>query len=1005
MIQICRSIRVLALLHACLCCFLAAAQSDRVLGRYTSRRWSDAQGLANGRIASLAQTPDGYLWLGTERGVLRFDGLSFRAVPLPGSATAPPIMDLTVDRDGTLWVRTENAHLLRRAGDFFVSLLSPEQGEGAVVAVAPAQKHGVVLAGLSHGVAFMEGDRLSNLHTPKLSPILSIAQTDDGQLWMGTREGGLYRREGATLVQVEGTPDKKVNCVLAAPGAGVWIGTDRGLAHWNGNRAESQPLPAAMASSQVLAMIQDRERNLWVGTSEGLFRYTKTGAQWVLHNGLAVTALLQDREGDIWFGDGHTLERLRDTPIVSFTDLLPAETVKPGAVYVDTQQRVWVAPLQGGLLWMKDGAVHRVSMAGLAHDVVYSIDGHGDDIWLGRQRGGLTVLHMSGPVPTAHTWTQKDGLAQNSLFAVRVDQDGSVWACTLTRGVNRLRDNHFEHYDAPILGSHTVTAVAQTTDGTLWFASTKGLVSLSHNGWRQREGPPEISTLLADKHNGLWVGTANGLQYLDAEGHLSDPLPGSLKLSVTGLALDPRNTLWISTTNGVLTAAADASAPTSRQEKAFRRYGPSDGLVNQTGVSRSRSMVSDGDGRVWFATDGGLAATTGLASDQDVPALPRVEDVRADDTPLSVIDEVVTVPAGTRRLTLGFAGLDLRAPEQVNLRYQLAGFDKDWSVPSPRREASYTNLPPRRYRFRLAAQNSAGIWNEREADLPLRVQPTLLQRWDFRIACALLFLGLGVWIYRARLHFLVSQAEMRAEERLAERNRIARELHDTLLQGFLSVLMHLHVTVEEVPGSLPARTGLTRVLGMMDRVIEEARLAVQGLRQPDERVPHLASLFREFAEESGSTSLPAVEVEVIGTERPLRPAVSVEVAKLGSEAIANALRHSQAHAISVRLRFSRSGLSLEVVDDGVGMPPELLAHGRTGHFGLAGMRERARNLGARLHLASSPGQGTRLDLYVPARMAYQTSVEQPMRAPASQGPESAGKDQVRADDEPRFIRR
>jgi signal transduction histidine kinase/ligand-binding sensor domain-containing protein len=948
------------------------AQVDRVLGRYLARRWSEPQDISGGRIAGLAQTPDGYLWIGTETGLVRFDGLSFRPFAIPGIEERPRILDLTVDRDGLLWFRTEDARLFKYDGHTFSSVLSPEQGEAAVVALAPGMRHGLIFAGLTHGLSVLEGSSFRNLQSLEATRVVSIAQTDDGTLWLGMRYGGLYRSQGnAPPSSIASTFSGRVNCMLPAGGGQLWIGTDTGLANWDGHSAKSLQLFDGGAPIQVLAMVQDREGNLWAGTSEGLLRYTTAGTQWVRHNGVAVTALLRDREGDLWFGDGSVLERLRDTPLISYGPLSEGEGGKPGAVYADSSGKIWVAPLRGGLLWMRDGIVHPVDIAGIAKDVVYSIDGRGDEIWLGRQRGGLTRLQVQGETPTAKTWTEKEGLAQNSIYSVRVLEDGTVWACTLNRGVSRLESGRLTNYASSVVGSDTVLAIAQTTDRSVWFGTTKGLSVLKGNSWRQVTKTGELSVLLADAHNGLWVGGKDGLQYLDSQ-HVLHNTRG-VAGAITGLAFGRPGILWIGTSEGVSSTSADPQETMRGRPLPLRGYGPSDGLLSTSVINRARSMVQGEHDRVWLATEAGLAAGTGYLENDSVPAKAHIEEIRADESPLNLDTNEVEVPPGSGRVTFRLTGIDLRAPEHVLLRFRLDRFDKDWSAPTANREATYTNVPSGHYVFHVIAQNSQGQWDDAGTTLRIKVLPTLLERWDSRTAIFLLLVISGVLVYRSRLRFVVHQTEMRAEERLSERTRIARELHDTLLQSIAGAVLHLQAIDEEIPGTSPAHKGLGRIMQRMEDVTEEARLVVQGLRQEEEGSRALRDSFSRFVEMSGANNYPPVNVTVIGEELTLRPAVHAEIVRLGREAVMNAMRHAEATRLDVTLTYSKAEFHLCIEDNGKGIEPSHLAEGRAGHFGLAGMRERARDLGAYYKIESIAGKGTSVELSMPAKLAYKAA--------------------------------
>ena len=301
----------------------------------------------------------------------------------------------------------------------------------------------------------------------------------------------------------------------------LWIGTDNGLVRWDGKEVVNAAVPPGLKHAQILALGKDRESNTWVGTAEGLFRIDSGGvsSRDEEHRPLraGVTAIFEDREGNVWTGSAQGLERFRDTVFTTYSlpEGLPSES--NGPVYVDSDGRTWFAPSEGGLYWLKEGVVGRVKSAGLDGDVVYSVTGGGGELWVGRQRGGLTHLHYRDGTLTSETYTQAQGLSQNSVYAVHENHDGTVWAATLSGGVSRLKDGKFSNYtSADGLLSNSVASITEGPDGTMWFATPKGLSAFSNGRWRsftQRDGLPseDVISLLEDSTGTLWLGTARGL--------------------------------------------------------------------------------------------------------------------------------------------------------------------------------------------------------------------------------------------------------------------------------------------------------------------------------------------------------------------------------------------------------------------------------------------------------------------------------------------------------------
>jgi signal transduction histidine kinase len=332
----------------------------------------------------------------------------------------------------------------------------------------------------------------------------------------------------------------------------------------------------------------------------------------------------------------------------------------------------------------------------------------------------------------------------------------------------------------------------------------------------------------------------------------------------------------------------------------------------------------------------------------------------------------VKIPAGRQRITLGYAGLSLSVPERVRFRYSLDSFDRGWSEPTAAREAVYTNLGPGPYRFRVVASNADGIWNSDAATIDFEIEPVFWQTWWFRLS-ALLACILGTLVlYRLRVHQVAKGLNLRFEERLAERTRIAQELHDTLLQGFLSASMQLHVAVDRLPEDSPTKPPLSHILQLMGRVIEEGRNAVRGLRSSPSGSHDLEQAFSLIRQELAIEGEIDFRVIVEGRPQPLHPIIRDEVYRIGREAVVNAFRHSGAARIEVEVEYAVKQFRVLVRDNGRGMDSQVLQAGREGHWGLPGMRERAETIGARLHVWSSAISGTEVELSVPGHIAFRS---------------------------------
>ncbi len=738
----------------------------------------------------------------------------------------------------------------------------------------------------------------------------------------------------------------------------------------------------SLRQSQILSLIRDRDANLWVGTAGGLVRVNGNG---ISAKGVntqdqgTVTALFEDREGNLWVGTPRGIECLRDSAFVTYA--IPGQASESsGPIYIDQEDRVWFGPIEGGLKWMRGGEVQSIRSDLLHQDVVYSITGSKSELWIGRQQGGLTNLRNIGGSIVASTFTEKDGLAQNSVYTVHQSGDGTVWAGTLSGGVSRLQDGKIKTYTvADGLGANSIASIADAPDGTTWFATSGGLSELAKDHWRTyttREGLPtnDVSCILQDSSGILWIGTTGGLAFLKA-GHLSTGGAGreSLHESVLGIAQDRGGSLWIVTLNHVLRVSRAALLRGELRDEDIREYGLPDGLHGTEGVRRDRSVAEDLHGNIWLSMNRGLSVVVPSRADgESVPAIAHVETVAVDGNPVAM-EPAVRIPASHRRISFDYTGLSFAVPDRVRFRYRLDGFDQSWSEPVSSRRAIYTNLGPGTYRFRVVASNSYGLWNGSEAVVPFHIEPAFWQSWWFQLS-SILALACVTWLfYRLRLYQISRQFDMRVEERIGERTRIARELHDSLLQGFQGMLFHLQAAQNMLPERpQEAKQALDSVLDQGDQALAEARNAVQDLRSSstihDDLSEALAVAAEELAAQNGSVKF---RVLVEGKPRNLDPILRDEVYRFAREALRNAYSHAHANHIEAEITYADLRFVLRIRDDGTGIDPKILFSGsRAGHWGLPGMRERAKNFGGEMEVWSEGGAGTEVELTIPGSIAY-----------------------------------
>jgi signal transduction histidine kinase/ligand-binding sensor domain-containing protein len=1003
----------------CLVAQLDAIDPHRSISQYMSDTWTSEKGFPGGSVAAIAQTPDGYLWIGTDKGLTRFDGLTFRVVKNANPASFPigPVQALQTDSQGNLWILLQSTNILRyRDGRFE---LGHDQAQFGITAIGTGQNGGILFSSLAFGAltysggkfeifpatpndmtnsssatAAPAGDTLSTrlawstsiashrLADPN-SAVTSMAETADGKIWLGTRDKGLFYMVDGRVSAVPEQQSRKVTSLLPLPNGNLWIGTEDGVLEESGSNFTQAQVPPALRHVNVSAMLRDRDSNIWLATTAGLIRVN--GSEVSFAGSESTTALFEDREGNLWAGTPRGIERLRDSVFVTYS-LGDLQTESGGPIYVDAGGRTWFAPFDGGLHWLKDGRSEAVANDGLSRDVVYSIAGHNEDLWIGRQREGLTHLRYDRGTISTKTYTQADGLSQNSVYAVYQARDGSVWAATLSGGVNHYRDGRFKTYTTGNgLASDTVTSIAEDADGAMWFATLNGLNELSKDQWKLfsvQNGMPadDVNCLLADSAGILWVGTSSGLAFVkSSQVQVPAYTSSSLHEPILGLAEDRDGWLWIATSNQVLAAKRDKLLAGDISDADVREFGLQDGLRGVEGVKRQRSVFADSFGRVWFSMNRGISAVNAArAIANTAPAIVHIDGLSADGNAIDV-QQSVRIPPGGHRITFGYSGLSLSVPERVRFRYKLDGFDHNWSDPVSTREAAYTNLGAGSYRFRVIASNSDGLWNSVESSLPFEIRPMFWQTWWFRI-CALLFLMLAVLLFlRLRVVRLTRQMNLLFEERLAERTRIARELHDSLLQGFQGLMFRLQAVRNLLPEHpSEAVEALDVALDRADQAITEGRGTVEDLRHSPvvnhDIVEALGALGQELAPTQNNNGTALFRVLVEGKPRDLDPILRDDIYRIAREALRNAFRHAKAQNIEAEITYGQSQFCLRVRDDGDGIDPKIFRQGhRAGHWGLPGMRERAEQVGGHLEVWSEYGAGTEVELTVPASVAYASS--------------------------------
>lgn len=951
-----------------------ALEPTTPLANYSRQSWAMENGLPQNTIQALAQTQDGFLWLGTEAGLVRFDGVEFQTFDRNSTPALPgnDIRALLATKDGSLWIAT-NAGLARLL-DGTVRVYTTNDGLPAngILALLTMQSD-VVGVWTEQGLAQQVGDRFQTvrivdgfprtaLPSPGEDPdAIVFTQELPGKIQVtGFRsvvsfleEGERSRRPWGLSVGKE-LPGTRIQVVFADHEGSLWIGTNAGLVRWTKGKVERFPITDPLATASILALMEDREGNLWVGTeTSGLdilrdqrFRTLDT------RNGLPsdrITTVVEDASGTLWAGtqsDGVVALRPDESAPSGWavTRTLSVQNAMASNVILS------LAAAPNGDLWMgtPDG-LNRIhgghidtftSADGLPDDFIRSLMADKDgSVWIGTRRGlthwvDANELTGSSALPSPHmqTYTHANGLGSDLVGAMARDANGDLWVATLA-GLSRLHNNTIQNFTtANGLSSNVVTALLPRTDGTL-------VIGTQDRGW--------------DVWDGHKFSTATQA--------------GTGQTTIHAILDDDAGHLWFATDDGIARCDSGSSS-TGEFCSHWMEFGTADGLHSrETATNSHPSAWRARDGHLWFATPKGLVEVD--PSHFPVNALPppvALERFAIDDIaqPLHGADSRIEIPAGRVHFEFDYAGLSFVAPQKLRYRYMLEGFDRAWTEAGTRRAAYYTNIPPGKYTFRVQAANNDGIWNTTGAALSFELRPHFYQTLWFYVLLAALTAALIVAFLRGRLRR--ERREFQAV--LGERSRIAREIHDTLAQGYAGVSVQLEVLSELLRQHKvdAAASQLDKARDTVRHGLADARQSIWALRTQDTRETTLPVKLRRMAEAAQSSILTA-EFSLFGAYRPLPPETEKEIARIAQEAIHNVKKHAEATRLTVQLEYRTESIALEVRDDGRGGASEHRAGPSRGHFGFTGMKERAAAIGGTLEIASAPSEGTTIRLSAPAR--------------------------------------
>jgi len=813
-----------------------------------------------------------------------------------------------------------------------------------------------------------------------------IEEASNGHLLITTGEGflewdGLRAIPHPELAAQLGVKAADVFHVFEDSRGVTWFCTAKGVANWARGSMEKLA-PWGPHGHGVYRAYEDPSGVVWFTGAEGLFRGTTAGLE-LAAAGMNARSIYGDRDGNLWVGtNGDGLYRFQDRTVRMFTtaDGLPGKIAM--TVLATHDGTLWTGFNCGGLSRF-DGHSFRIykEKDGLLNSCVWSLgEDSNHDLWIGTYGGGVFHMHEG----RFTQYSKPEGLASDKVITILAARDGSIWCGTPGGGLSRIQNGHIHTYTKNDgLSANNILSLHQDRAGNIWAGTPKGVDRLTGDRFVNLSSLPKaiIYQIGEDRSGSLYFSVEFGKSVYRIENN--HVIGVASNLDVAQMAETEQGEMWF-TGNGTFHGpglsripAGGLDHPHEEDDPLDRaQFGPVDGMDLRMSDGRPDLAVTR-DGKLWVATEQGLAML-------DLRRLPRtdrkpaiyVREVTVGRNAQSPGQELV-IPPGTHHLELWFDAIEITSPERIRLQYRLDDVESEWLDPPTPTHAFYTNMPPGKHAFHIRACNRDGIWDRTGVVYYITQQPYFYETGWFRLAIVMAGLLLLWGLYRLRLRQATVRVTTRLEGRLAERSRIARELHDTLLQSFQGVVFLFQGAINLLPARPDeAKQRFEGALDQAEQAIIEGRDAVHEMRS-SEAASELSAAINVFAEELAASKTaegsPSINVRMQGTPKAVTSILYGEAYRIVVEALRNAFHHAQAHQIEAEIIYRERQLLLRVRDDGKGINEDILDHGSAGHFGLPGMRERAKLIGGSLEVRSNAGSGTEVELAIPSSIAYTKS--------------------------------
>lgn len=974
---------------------LRALDPAKSLTQYAHRIWGQEEGLFQPTIYSILQSRDGFLWLGTQDSLIRFDGIHFREFEAEVSGLHQTLIHaLAEDREGNVWVGSLGAGVARISPAGVLTRFTKKDGlPGDSVFCIDTDAKGGVWICTTDGLARFERGHFHTFTTADGLPsngIRATCEAADGTRWVAGFDFGLSRIQNGRFVPFDGALGslRGIDALDCAKDGSLWAGTPTGLIQIR-NGIGSPPgarLSARLFTTRdglpddaVSAIAEDAEGNVWIGTNDGISRYRNgVFSVYRTRDGLSHSSVLSlafDREGSLWAGTKDGLDQFADGKLTPYTTEDGMASNEAGPVIEDSSGHLWIGTLDRGLNSFDGDRFRHLTVAdGLLSNTILSLEVDREaDLWAGTASG---LNRLRNGVVVAR-YTQRDGLAGAQVNALFVDIEGTLWAGT-NKGLSRFDGRRFVPDRNPavargrqivaLAGGRTVRLFVSTDPADLYYTPAQRSQGIP-SGQDTASGHYPLDVLhpvacyyLDHARHAAWMGTLGSglLRWQNGKVTHVRVKDGLYDNRIYSILLDDRSNFWMASSKGIFRVTQkDLDDFADGKRRAVTSIPFTTGQLRfecRSGVQPAAWRTHDG--RLWFSTTSGLVVIdpNHLVTDPVPPPVAitavLVNGSRAlDQRPLDL-------KPSERNVEIRYAGLSFVSPEKVAFRYMLEGFDKNWTDAGSRREAFFTNLPPGNFRFKVMAQNADGIWSRGAAAIDFTIEPRLYQRvWFFPLMAVLLGCAAFVW-YRMR----ILRLKLRFDLVLAERSRIARELHDTLLQGLAGVTMQLQALWNRMPSSKDKQF-LGEIIKDAGACSTAARQSLWGLRTGPEQAHEFSRKLAALARQSAEGKPVALVLDLEPVSLASMPDTEFQLLRIAQEAITNALAHATAETIEIRLQVSKGTLRLAIEDDGIGFETESPA--AIGHYGLVGMRERAAEIGAKLTVSSNPRSGACVTIELP----------------------------------------